>query len=79
MKTGVQKVRNIGKLGLWSSDTAELHFEDVRVPQSYRIGAEGEGFLYQMLQFQEERLFGAIGGKVIQNENNKTYMCIAFE
>ena len=39
-----------------SSDTAELYFEDVRVPQSYRIGDEGMGFMYQMLQFQEERM-----------------------
>lgn len=47
------------KLGMRSSDTAPVFFDSVRVPQRYRIGDEGAGFLYQMLQFQEERLFGA--------------------
>jgi citronellyl-CoA dehydrogenase len=32
-----------------------IYFDDVRVPQRYRIGAEGQGFIYQMQQFQEER------------------------
>ena len=42
-----------------SSDTAQIHFDDVRVPQRYRIGDEGMGFTYQMQQFQEERLWAA--------------------
>ena len=45
-----------------SSDTAELFFEDVRVPQSYRIGQEGMGFVYQMLQFVDERVFAGASG-----------------
>eukprot|EP00794_Sanderia_malayensis_P003014 gene3014-3472_t len=45
------------KLGMWCSDTVQSHFEDVRVPQKFRIGKEGMGFIYQMIQFQEERLF----------------------
>ena len=40
-------------------DTAQIFFEDVRVPQRYRIGEEGMGFIYQMQQFQEERLWAA--------------------
>ena len=52
----VQKIR---KVGMWSSDTAQVFFDNVRVPQSYRIGEEGMGFTYQMQQFQEERLSGA--------------------
>ena len=56
---GVTRARKLDKLGMRSSDTAELYFEDVRVPQRYLIGAEGAGFMYQMLQFQEERLWGA--------------------
>lgn len=59
---GVQRVRNISKIGMLSSDTAELFFEDVRVPQSYRIGQEGMGFAYQMLQFVEERVFAGASG-----------------
>ena len=63
MKTrGVQVARKLDKLGMRSSDTAQIFFEDVRVPQRYRIGAEGEGFTYQMQQFQEERLYAAASG-----------------
>ncbi|CAG7729153.1 unnamed protein product [Allacma fusca] len=44
------------KLGNHCSDTALIHFDSVRVPYDNIIGDEGSGFLYQMLQFQEERL-----------------------
>ena len=50
----------IDKLGMRASDTVPIFFEDVRVPQKHRIGAEGMGFMMQMVQFQEERLFGAV-------------------
>ncbi|HEX2463550.1 MAG TPA: acyl-CoA dehydrogenase family protein [Thermoanaerobaculia bacterium] len=56
---GVDRTTKLHKLGMWSSDTAQIFFDDVRVPQRYRIGEEGEGFVYQMQQFQEERLFSA--------------------
>ncbi|ACY16946.1 acyl-CoA dehydrogenase family protein [Haliangium ochraceum] len=56
---GVQVARKLDKLGMRCSDTAEVVFEDVRIPQRFRIGEEGKGFLYQMQQFQEERLWGA--------------------
>jgi citronellyl-CoA dehydrogenase len=56
---GVTVARRIRKLGMHSSDTAQIHFDDVRVPQRYRLGEEGMGFTYQMQQFQEERLWGA--------------------
>ena len=52
----VQKIR---KFGMWSSDTAQIFFDNVRVPVHNRIGEEGMGFIYQMKQFQEERLDGA--------------------
>jgi citronellyl-CoA dehydrogenase len=55
---GVSVERKLDKLGMRASDTALLHFDDVRVPQRYRIGEEGRGFVYQMVQFQEERLWG---------------------
>ena len=60
MKTkGVVKAKKIRKIGMMSSDTGLIHFDDVRVPQRYRIGEEGAGFTYQMQQFQEERLWAA--------------------
>jgi citronellyl-CoA dehydrogenase len=60
MKTrGVTVARKIRKIGMMSSDTGLIHFDDVRVPQRYRIGEEGMGFTYQMQQFQEERLWAA--------------------
>ena len=61
MKTpGVSVAKKLRKVGMDASDTAQLHFDDVRVPQRYRIGEEGMGFMYQMEQFQIERLWGAL-------------------
>lgn len=51
--------QKIHKIGMHSSDTAQLFFDEVRVPKRNRVGDEGAGFLYQMLQFQEERIYGA--------------------
>ena len=60
MKTrGISVAKKIRKIGMMSSDTAQLHFDEVRVPQRFRIGGEGQGFIYQMQQFQEERLWAA--------------------
>ncbi len=56
---GVERSRKLDKLGMWSSDTAQIFFDDVRVPRRYLIGEEGQGFSYQMMQFQEERLWAA--------------------
>jgi len=56
-ETGVSVARKLDKLGLHCSDTAQLFFDDVRVPQRYRIGEENRGFIYQMEQFQEERMY----------------------
>jgi citronellyl-CoA dehydrogenase len=56
---GVVRAKKIRKIGMMSSDTGLIHFDDVRVPQRYRIGEEGFGFTYQMQQFQEERLWAA--------------------
>ena len=51
--------QKIHKIGMHSSDTAQLFFDGVRVPRRHLIGQEGMGFMFQMLQFQEERLWGA--------------------
>ena len=60
MKTqGVTVSKKIRKMGMHASDTAQLHFDNVRVPRRYCIGEEGMGFAYQMEQFQIERLWGA--------------------
>jgi citronellyl-CoA dehydrogenase len=60
MKTpGITVAKKIRKIGMMSSDTGLIHFDDVRVPQANRIGDEGAGFSYQMVQFQEERLWAA--------------------
>ena len=53
--------QKIHKLGMNSSDTAQIFFDNVRVPKRNLIGQEGLGFTFQMLQFQEERLWGAAG------------------
>jgi len=56
---GVSVEKKLKKIGMNASDTALIHFDSVRVPQRNRIGDEGKGFTYQMLQFKEERLWGA--------------------
>ncbi|MUV24294.1 acyl-CoA dehydrogenase [Burkholderia thailandensis] len=62
---GVHIERKIRKIGMHSSDTAQIFFDDVRVPRRNLIGEEGHGFTYQMLQFQEERLYGAAAALVV--------------
>lgn len=59
---GVSFSQRLNKLGMRSSDTAQVFLDNVRVPQRNRIGEEGSGFIYQMIQFQEERLFAAAAG-----------------
>lgn len=56
---GVTRGNRLNKLGARSSDTAPVFFDEVRVPARHRIGEEGRGFIYQMEQFQEERLAAA--------------------
>jgi citronellyl-CoA dehydrogenase len=48
-----------------STTTAQVYFDNVRVPQRNLVGAEGMGFMMQMMQFQEERMWAcanAVGG-----------------
>jgi citronellyl-CoA dehydrogenase len=73
---GISVGRKIRKIGMNSSDTGLIHFDDVRVPQHYRIGDEGKGFTYQMLQFQEERMWCA--ASMVQATQNCIDQTIAY-
>ena len=52
--------RNLKKMGWWASDTAELFFQDCRVPAENLLGPENSGFFTIMANFQAERLSLAI-------------------
>ena len=57
---GFSVSKKLKKAGNWASDTAELFYEDVRVPKRYLLGREGMGFVYLMQNFQSERLVGCV-------------------
>ena len=57
---GISFSAKLDKLGMRASDTAQVFFDDVRVPVRHLIGEEGAGFRMQMEQFQEERIGAAI-------------------
>ncbi len=59
---GFVRTRKLDKVGHRSSDTAEIAFEDCRVPEDALLGNEGEGFKHIMWELQGERLIGAIAG-----------------
>ena len=52
---GFHVSRKLKKIGMRSSDTAELFFDDMQIPAKNLIGTENEGFIHQMMQFQHER------------------------
>jgi len=58
---GFEVSRTLKKLGMHSSDTAELLFDDCHVPASNLIGEEGEGFKQLMWELQGERMITAAG------------------
>jgi acyl-CoA dehydrogenase len=60
---GFSRGRKLEKVGLHSQDTAELIFEDAKVPASNLLGEEGKGFYYLMDQLQQERLLVAISAQ----------------
>ncbi|KQS69807.1 acyl-CoA dehydrogenase family protein [Modestobacter sp. Leaf380] len=58
---GFVRGRNLDKVGLKAQDTAELFFEDVRVPAENLLGTEDRGFLHLMENLPQERLSIAVG------------------
>lgn len=52
---GYSVSKKLDKLGMRSSDTGELYFDNMKIPAENLIGIEGEGFIHQMMQFQHER------------------------
>jgi acyl-CoA dehydrogenase len=60
---GYKRGRNLDKVGQHSADTSEMFFEDVRVPMTNCLGAEGQGFIYLMSQLPQERLSIAVSAQ----------------
>jgi len=58
---GFSRGRNLEKIGLHAQDTAELFFEEVRVPVANLLGTEGEGFRHLVANLPQERLSLATG------------------
>ena len=58
---GFERGRNLDKMGMKAQDTAELFFNDVKVPKTNVLGEPGQGFIYLMKGLAEERLIGAAG------------------
>lgn len=59
--SGFERGRNLKKMGMKAQDTAELFFNDVKVPKANVLGEPGQGFIYLMKGLAEERLLGAVG------------------
>lgn len=61
-RPGFSRGRVLKKTGWWASDTAELFFEDVTVPQENLIGQENAGFMVIMTNFLQERMMLCLMG-----------------
>ena len=69
---GITMSPRLNKLGMRSSDTAQIFFDNVRVPQSNLIGKEGFGFAQQMQQFQMERMYTLCSVRSMDNIIDET-------
>lgn len=61
---GFSRGRKLDKVGLHSQDTAELFFEDVKIPTANLLGQEGMGFYHLMKELQQERILSVVGAQV---------------
>jgi citronellyl-CoA dehydrogenase len=70
---GFHVAKKLKKIGNHASDTAELHFEEMRVPKRYMLGEENMGFMYLMQNFQSERIIASVsaisGCRLMLNES----------
>jgi len=57
---GFERGRNLDKMGMKAQDTAELFFDDVEVPKTNLLGAEGSGFISLMVNLAQERISIAV-------------------
>ncbi len=73
---GFERGRNLDKVGLKAQDTAELSFTDVEVPKDNLLGAEGEGFVYLMMNLPQERL--AIAMQAAAACDGLVDMCLSY-
>jgi alkylation response protein AidB-like acyl-CoA dehydrogenase len=64
-QAGLERGRNLDKMGMHAQDTAELFFNDVEVPVSNLLGSEGHGFYYLMHNLAQERLGIAVGAVAV--------------
>jgi len=60
---GFVRGKRLKKIGMKSQDTAEMHFEDCRIPAANRLGSEGAGFIMLMQKLAQERLSVALGAQ----------------
>ncbi|WP_252503130.1 acyl-CoA dehydrogenase family protein [Sporosarcina sp. Marseille-Q4943] len=65
---GFSRGRKLNKVGLHSQDTAELVFENVKVPAANLLGEEGNGFYHLMKELQQERILSVVGAQVAAEE-----------
>jgi acyl-CoA dehydrogenase len=67
-RPGFIKANKLRKMGNASQDTAELAFEECRVPVANRLGEEGSGFALMMKKLQQERLVVALGAQAVAEQ-----------
>jgi acyl-CoA dehydrogenase len=65
---GFERGKKIPKIGMKAQDTAELFFDDCRVPSNNVLGTEGSGFFQLMQKLQPERLVCAVGGQAMAEQ-----------